>query len=48
MYKGHPSVLKGDREKYAKYFVENNDFRVKKIIEMFPNHYDYLKKWYDE
>lgn len=46
VYKDHQPMLHGDRKKYAEYFVENNRYRTKTIIDMFPNHYDYLKEWY--
>jgi len=45
-YENHPRMLSGDLAKYAEYFIENQKFRVEKIIEMFPNHYEFLKEWY--
>lgn len=48
VYKNHPSRLSGDLEKYAEYFIKNNQYRVNLVKEMFPNHYDFLKQWYEE
>ena len=46
VYDKHPKVVEGDREKYAEYFIANQKYRTEKIIEMFPNHYEFLKEWY--
>jgi tryptophan halogenase len=46
-YEDHGKMLNGDIEKYAEYFIENQKYRTEKILEMFPNHYDFLKQWYE-
>lgn len=46
-YDNHGPVIKGDIEKYAEYFIKSNDHRVKLIKDYFPNHYDFLRSWYD-
>jgi tryptophan halogenase len=48
VYKNHPEILKDDIKKYAEYFVENNKFRVDRVIDIFPNHYEFLKTWYEK
>jgi hypothetical protein len=48
IYKNHPRILEDDYRKYAEYFVENNKLRVDKAIEYFPNHYEFLKSWYEK
>lgn len=48
VYENSEKVLDGEKELYAKYFIENQTFRVEKIKEYFPNHYEFLKKWYNE
>lgn len=47
IYKDHPAILTPEQEKYADYFIKNNTFRVEKVLEMFPNHYEFLKEWYE-
>jgi hypothetical protein len=47
VYKNHPPILGGDQEKYAEYFVKNNRFRCQQVLETFPNHYEFLKSWYE-
>jgi tryptophan halogenase len=47
VYKNHPPILEGDQEKYAEYFVKNNRFRCQQVLETFPNHYAFLKSWYE-
>lgn len=46
VYDNHPPILKDDLEKYAEYFIEANRYRVDKVIDAFPNHYEFLKSWY--
>ena len=36
-----------EQEKYAEYFVKNNRFRCQQVLETFPNHYAFLKSWYE-
>jgi hypothetical protein len=48
VYKNHPPILEGDQEKYAEYFVKNNRFRCQQVLETFPNHYEFLKSWYEK
>ena len=47
-YKNHPEILQGEYKKYAEYFIDNNKFRCDKVIETFPNHYEFLKSWYEK
>ena len=47
VYKNHPAILTDEQKKYAEYFIKNNKFRVEQVIEMFPNHYQFLKNWYN-
>lgn len=48
IYQGHPQTIGGDLEKYAEYYIKNNTSRVNFVKEMFPNHYEFLKEWYDQ
>lgn len=47
-FDGHPKSISGDVEKYAKYFLRNQDARVDLVLDMFPNHYEFLKEWYGD
>jgi hypothetical protein len=48
MYKGTESNLTPELEKYCEYFIKNQNHRVELVNEMFPNHYEFLKEWYDD
>ncbi len=48
VYKNHPEILHDEYKKYAEYFVENNRYRVEQAIQNFPNHYEFLKSWYEK
>ena len=48
MYKGTESKLSPELEKYCEYFIKNQNSRVELVKEMFPNHYEFLKDWYDD
>jgi hypothetical protein len=47
VYKNNKQTLSGDIEKYAEFFIKNQSYRTKLIKEMFPNHYEFLKEWYN-
>lgn len=36
------------QEKYLEYFIKTHDDRCKNAEKLFPNHYRYLKEWYNE
>jgi hypothetical protein len=46
VYKNHRPTIAGDVEKYAEYFIKNQSKRVDLVMDMFPNHYAFLKDWY--
>jgi tryptophan halogenase len=46
VYKNHRPAIAGDVEKYAEYFIKNQSSRVDLVLDMFPNHYAFLKEWY--
>ena len=46
VYNKHKPALYGDIEKYAEYFIKNQTYRTDTVLEMFPNHYEFLKDWY--
>ena len=48
MYKGTTSTLTPELEKYSEYFIRNQNNRIELVKEMFPNHYEFLKEWYDD
>jgi len=48
MYKGSKSNLTPELEKYSEYFIRNQNNRIELVKEMFPNHYEFLKDWYDD
>jgi hypothetical protein len=48
VFDNQPKTISGDIEKYAEFFIKNQDYRVELIKEMFPNHYEFLKEWYAE
>jgi hypothetical protein len=48
VFKDHPKMIAGDVEKYAEYFLKNQDSRVDLVLDMFPNHYEFLKEWYGD
>lgn len=45
-YKQIGQKLTGDRLKYAEYFVNIKKHEIDMAIDVFPNHYEYLKEWY--
>jgi len=47
-YSNTQSNLTDKQKKYAEYFLETHNQRVKLAEEMFDNHYDYLTKWYSK
>jgi len=47
VYDKNSRTIFGDVEKYAEFFIKNQSHRVELIKEMFPNHYEFLKDWYD-
>jgi len=47
VYKNNKQTLFGDIEKYAEFFIKNQSYRTELIKEMFPNHYEFLKEWYN-
>jgi len=47
VYNNSKKMLPDDLEKYADFFIKNNKHRVELVKEMFPNHYDFLREWYD-
>jgi hypothetical protein len=48
MYKGTTSTLTPELEKYSEYFIRNQNNRIELVKEMFPNHYEFLREWYDD
>lgn len=46
-YKDTNSNITDDDIKYAEYFLESNTERINKAINLFPNHYDFLRRWYE-
>lgn len=48
MYKGSKSNLSEDVTKYAEYYIKNQKYRTELVKEMFPNHYEFLKSWYED
>jgi len=46
-YKDVTSTLNEDDKKYADYFLESNSERINKAINLFPNHYEFLRRWYE-
>jgi tryptophan halogenase len=47
VYKDYVSRLDVERNDYAEYAAKIHEQRADLAIEKFPNHYDYLKSWYD-
>ena len=48
LYDAVTTTIEPDTEEYIKYFIKNHDHRVELVKEMFPNHYEFLKKWYSD
>jgi tryptophan halogenase len=48
VYKGLTSPLTANGKKYAEYFIKNQSHRIDLVNEMFPNHYNFLKEWYND
>ena len=46
-YEGTESVLTDKQKQYAEYFCKSHTARVELAEDMFLNHYDYLKEWYE-
>lgn len=46
-YENAESPLSDDVVKYGNAIMDINKYRVDKVIKLFPNHYDYLTKWYE-
>lgn len=43
------SISLSEKEKdYFEYFIKNTNNRIEMAEELFPNHYEFLKEWYDE
>ena len=36
-----------DFKKYGKFVLDVHEYRTNKVLEFFPNHYDFLKEWYE-
>jgi hypothetical protein len=39
--------LSEDELKYAEYYVKTKTTEIDNAIEAFPNHYEFLKDWYE-
>lgn len=46
-YKNATSKLTEDQKKYVEFYLDNHKYRVKKASQVFKNHYQYLKDWYN-
>jgi tryptophan halogenase len=47
VYQDQENLLEPERENYAEYFIRNQQARVELVKEYFPNHYEFLKAWYE-
>lgn len=47
-YSGAKKYITAEQEKYLEYFIKTHENRCNNAKESFPNHYEYLKNWYDE
>ena len=46
-YEGVESKLSDKQKEYSEYFLNSHTARVELAEKVFPNHYDYLKEWYN-
>lgn len=47
-YAGQESLLDSAQNEYVEYFLKSNSDRIDNALEMFPNHYEHLKRWYND
>ena len=46
-YDNVKKTYSNDFIKYGKYVLDVHKHRTDKVLEFFPNHYDFLKEWYE-
>jgi len=46
-YKNIIKQLDPKEKQYYEYFIQVQNKRVELALETFPNHYEFLKEWYD-
>ena len=46
-YKDYKSKITEQEEKYLKYFIDTQTYKIDKAKEIFPNHYRFLEDWYN-
>lgn len=47
-YQGTESLLSNEQIEYINYFLKVHSNRIDLAVDMFPNHYEYLKRWYND
>ena len=46
-FKDYKNNLTSEEKQYLEYFIKNQSDRIKNVKEIFPNHYKFLKDWYN-